>query len=87
MAAATWQGTDEEFARLEQAVAHNCDCVVGTLDLPPLTCPAHLMLGDQTTLDHLLYVYRTRQGFITREFYAVPVRAISTSRQVRSVRS
>jgi len=72
MAAATWQGTDEEFARLEQAVAHNCDCVVGTLGLPPLTCPAHVMLGDQTTLDHLLYVYRTRQGFITREFTQSP---------------
>jgi hypothetical protein len=83
MAAATWQGTDEEFAQLERAVTRNCDCVGGMLGLPPLTCAAHLMLVDQTTLDHLLYVYRTRRGFITREFYAFPVQASSTSRRVR----
>jgi hypothetical protein len=83
MAAATWQGTDEEFARLERAVARNCECVAGMPGLPPLTCAAHLMLGNQTALDHLLYVYRTRRAFMTREFYASPVQAISTSRQVR----
>ena len=81
---ATWQGTDEEFARLERAVARNCDCIHVMLGLPPLTCPAHLMLDDQTTLDHLLYVYRTRRVFVTREFYALPVQAVSHSRQLRS---
>ena len=84
MAAATWQGTHEELARLERAVAHNCDCASGMLGLPPLTCAAHLMLGDQTTLDHLLYVYRTRRVFMAREFYAFPVQATSTSRRIRS---
>jgi hypothetical protein len=75
MAAPMWQGTDAEFDRLKQAVARNCDCVAGMLGLPPLTCPAHLMLGDQSLLDHMLYVFRTRRMFVTREFYALPAAA------------
>jgi hypothetical protein len=73
MAVSTWQGTDQEFARLRQAVARNCDCVAGMIGLPPQTCSVHLMLDDQSALDHLLYVYRTRRVFITREFYAFPM--------------
>ena len=77
MAAVIWPGTDEEFDRLDDAVARNCDCVAGVLGLPPLTCHAHAMLGDQGALDHLLYVYRVRRVFVTREFYALPKRSRS----------
>jgi hypothetical protein len=70
-----WQGTEDELDRLKQAIARNCDCVAGMLGLPPLTCPAHRMLGEQSLLDHLLYVFRTRRVFVTREFYALPVSA------------
>jgi hypothetical protein len=72
MANSTWQGTDQEFARLQQAFARNCDCVGGVLGLPPQTCTVHLMLQDQSVLDHFLYVFRLRGVFITREFYALP---------------
>ena len=75
MATTLWQGTAAELVRLEQAIARNCDCVAGMLGLPPLTCTAHRMLGEQTALDHLLYVYRMRRLFLTREFYALPLPA------------
>lgn len=68
----TWQGTDPEFARLLQAVDRNCECVLGTFGLPSKPCPPHAMLKSQSTLDHLLYVYRTRAMFIRRELYALP---------------
>ena len=72
MGPVTWQGTDPEFARLLQAVDRNCECVLGMFGLPPRPCPAHAMLKSQSTLDHLLYVYRTRATFIRRELYAFP---------------
>jgi hypothetical protein len=73
MAAATWRGTDREYERLQRTVARNCECVSGMLGLPPLTCAPHQILENQTILDHLLYVYRTRRVFIAREFYAFPL--------------
>lgn len=73
MTISAWQGTDEEFARLQVAVVRNCECVAGMFGMPPTTCEPHRMLDDQTMLDHLLYVYRTRRLFITREFYALPL--------------
>ena len=75
MVTVTWRGTNEEFARLRQAIERNCQCVEGMFGLPPTTCAAHAMLSQQSTLDHLLYVYRTRRQFITRELYALPKRA------------
>jgi hypothetical protein len=72
MACVTWQGTNRELARLERVLSRNCECVDAMLGLPPCVCPAHAMLQDQSTLDHLLYVYRMRKVFITREFYALP---------------
>jgi hypothetical protein len=69
----TWQGTEQELDRLQEAVARNCECIAGMLGLPPTTCRAHEMLGEQSALDHLLYVYRTRGVFVTREFYALPM--------------
>jgi hypothetical protein len=73
MAISTWQGTDQEFVRLREAVAQNCDCVGSMLGLPPQSCSVHQMLEHQSALDHLLYVYRVRRVFITREFYAFPM--------------
>jgi hypothetical protein len=73
--ATTWQGTDQEYDRLQEAIARNCDCVAGMLGLPALICPAHSMLGEQSLLDHLLYVFRMRRIFVTREFYALPMSA------------
>jgi hypothetical protein len=73
MVTVTWRGTDDEYARLQQAVARNCECVSMMLGLSPLSCPAHQMLAEQSALDHCLYVYRTRRTFITREFYALPI--------------
>ena len=70
-----WHGTAREFARLHEAVAQYCDCERGMFGLPPTTCAAHLLLGDQSSLDHLLYVYRMRKLFIRRELYALPVNA------------
>ena len=35
---------------------------------PGPTCPAHALLTRQATLDHLLFVYRTRTRFVAREF-------------------
>jgi hypothetical protein len=72
VAAVIWQGTDDEFARLQAAVAEYCDCVPAMLGLPAQICPCHTMLKNQSSLDHLLYVFRTRGVFVTREFYALP---------------
>lgn len=67
-----WHGTAGELTRLQWAVAQHCDCVAGTLGLP--SCAAHAMLNDQSSLDHLLYVYRMRKLFIRRELYALPIK-------------
>lgn len=75
MAIVMWQGTDEEFSRLRQAVARNCECNSGEVGRATRTCAAHAMLAEQSVLDRLLWVFRTRGVFITREFYAQPVSA------------
>jgi hypothetical protein len=77
MAAATWQGTDRELARLKRAVNRNCDCGAGVVDVRPRTCSPHAMLAGQASLDRLLYVYRMRKLFITREFYTPPSRQMT----------
>ena len=63
----TWQGTDDEFTHLYNAVIRNCECITG---VPGYCCGAHAMLGDQAVLDRLLWVFRTRGMFLAREFYA-----------------
>jgi hypothetical protein len=59
-----WNGTPQELERLREAVERNCACA----QAPGPTCPAHALLTRQTTLDHLLFVYRTRTHFLAREF-------------------
>ena len=62
-----WNGTPQELERLRQAVELNCACACGDW-APGPTCPAHTLLTSQATLDHLLFVYRTRTRFLAREF-------------------
>jgi hypothetical protein len=73
MSTAIWPGTEDELARLQEAVAAYCDCVPGMLGLAAQTCSSHAMLKEQSALDHLLYVFRVRGLFVKREFYALPV--------------
>jgi hypothetical protein len=75
MATVTWHGTQREFTRLQRAVAEHCECLGGMFGLPPRRCAAHDMLTEQSALDHMLYVYRTKKQFITREMYAMPARS------------
>jgi hypothetical protein len=61
-----WNGTTRELERLCAAIERNCACDEPVLQARP-TCAAHALLSRQTTLDHLLFVYRTRQQFISQE--------------------
>ena len=71
MAEAVWQGTEQEFLRLRNALARHCNCVGTWDDNQWQTCAPHAMLGSQAALDHLLYVFRVRGLFVRREFYAL----------------
>jgi hypothetical protein len=62
-----WNGTPHELERLRRAVERNCACAQSAQAPGPL-CPAHALLTRQTTLDHLLFVYRTRSRFVACEF-------------------
>jgi hypothetical protein len=62
-----WNGTRQELDRLRAAIELNCGCAQAPPPAGP-TCPAHALLMGQATLDHLLFVYRTRTRFIAREF-------------------
>ena len=62
-----WNGTTQELERLRQAVELNCGCVRPPQPPGP-ACPAHALLTSQVSLDHLLFVYRTRTRFLDREF-------------------
>jgi hypothetical protein len=62
-----WNGTRQELDRLRAAIELNCGCAQAPPPAGP-TCPAHALLLGQATLDHLLFVYRTRTRFIAREF-------------------
>ena len=62
-----WNGTTQELEQLRQAVELNCACARPP-QAPGPTCPAHTLLTRQTTLDHLLFVYRSRSHFLAREF-------------------
>lgn len=61
-----WHGTAQELARLCRAVEQHCSCAgAGHAAGPP--CSAHALFSRQATLDHLLFVYRTRSHFLARE--------------------
>ena len=62
-----WNGTTQELEQLRQAVELNCACARPP-QAPSPTCPAHTLLTSQATLDHLLFVYRSRSHFLAREF-------------------
>ena len=83
MAISMWHGTDQELVRLREALAQNCDCISGSFGSSSRTCSVHQMLEQQSALDHLLYVYRVRRVFITREFYAFPMSHMQTVAETR----
>jgi hypothetical protein len=62
-----WNGTTQELERLRQAVEANCGCARPP-EAPGPACAAHSLLIRQATLDHLLFVYRTRSSYLVREF-------------------
>ena len=60
-----WNGTDSELLALRVAVENHCSCEEGGKGK---TCDAHAMLTNQTVLDHMVFVYRSRQSYVEREF-------------------
>ena len=62
-----WNGTGQELQRLRVALERHCACARRPRPPGP-TCPAHARLTRQATLDHLLFVYRTRAHHLAREF-------------------
>ena len=62
-----WHGSNGELLRLQEAVQRHCSCSKPPSPPQP-TCPSHAMLTNQLVLDHLLYVYRARDGFVAQEF-------------------
>jgi hypothetical protein len=62
-----WHGTPQELERLRHAIEVNCGCARPP-QTPHPTCPAHTLLTHQATLDHLLFVHRTRAHYLVREF-------------------
>jgi hypothetical protein len=62
-----WNGTRQELLRLREAIERHCGCARPPRPPGP-ACPAHAVLTRQATLDHLLFVYRTRAHYLAREF-------------------
>jgi hypothetical protein len=65
---AAWHGTARELRRLEAIVQAYCNCErsVGREEFG--LCAPHRLFRQQRVLDRLLFVRRTRDQFITREF-------------------
>jgi hypothetical protein len=69
---AVWHGTIEDLKRLQEAIAHNCECkppVAGYMGTtaPGKVCDAHRMLLDQKVLDHLVFVREWAMLYIEAE--------------------
>jgi len=62
----TWHGSDQELFRLQEAIVHNCSSSGSVC--ADSECRAHAMLLDQAIVDHLVYVYRSRECFARQEF-------------------
>ena len=65
-----WRGTSEELLKLRAAVERNCACASLAPGAQPSMCPAHQMLTSQLVLDHMLYVYRSKDSYLREEFTA-----------------
>ena len=64
----TWGGTDAETSALLEALARNCACTIDPHGVRTGTCPAHAMLLDQRSLDHLLFGRRLAERLWVEEF-------------------
>jgi hypothetical protein len=62
-----WHGTRDEFWQLSAAVERYCACTRGPFRSVKEVCQPHAMLLEQRVLDHLLYVYRSRERFLRAE--------------------
>ena len=65
----TWPGDAQDFVRLLSSVGAHCTC----RHSPYLahgfgSCPAHQLLAEQYTLDHLVYGRRMRDRFVRSEW-------------------
>lgn len=64
-----WHGKQQQFNALRSAIEHNCTCEKATIvNSRPATCPAHQILTDQATLDHLAFVGTRAQQYWFNEF-------------------
>lgn len=61
-----WHGSRSDFRKLEQAIGHNCDCPEDVTS--NRRCPAHKMLLEQRTLDHLAFVHDDVDRYVLAEF-------------------
>lgn len=64
----TFPGTPVEGSALVAAVQRNCTCVPEDNAAPGDPCPAHQMLKQPKTLDHLVYARRRRSKWEAAEF-------------------
>jgi hypothetical protein len=78
--AATWHGQPAEWSDLWRAIEAHCDCTYDLLAARPVICPAHLMLIQQVTLDHLVHGRRLRAWFARNEFSAEWPRSVPPAR-------
>ncbi len=67
---ATWHGEPCDWNDLWLAIEAHCDCAYDLLAARPTICAAHLMLTEQTTLDHLVHGRHLRAWFVRNEFCA-----------------
>src|SRR5438477_11196311 len=68
MSNASWHGTDDEFRRLMAAVASHCTCTRDIESGAHATCGPHAMVADEHVLNHLVYVSRIREEFVSEEW-------------------
>ncbi len=56
---AQWNGTRDESAALNNAIARNCSCEYNLAGARTTTCPSHeMLLHDQRALNGLLFMRR-----------------------------
>jgi hypothetical protein len=65
--ASTWRGTAIEWGDLWVAIEAHCVCAYDLMGTNQTMCTAHLMLTDQSILDHLVHVRRLRSWFVRNE--------------------
>jgi|SRR5579871_3959714 len=65
---ASWSGTVDDFVRLLSCVGAHCTCTESVARTGARLCPAHQLLLDQRTLDHLIFARSLRDRLIASEW-------------------